>query len=181
MTHPLIPREKVDLKPCPFCGGEVFADQEKTSFIIGCFRTKCGMEPYCTGDDLNEVANQWNRRATLASGSGDHAELAKRLRSSKRERHGIYGRVLVNPDGPEAADTIEALLAENAALRAERDEWRNTVRFNERCWSEERGVLIDRATEAERKLAEIVSSANQFGIVLKGEIRAILSKEAERG
>ncbi|HEY1071469.1 hypothetical protein [Brevundimonas sp.] len=49
--------------------------------------------------------------------TADHAELLASLRASKRDRHGIYGRVLANPDGPRAADVLEALLSEIAALR----------------------------------------------------------------
>lgn len=90
------------------------------------------------------------RRTALASGSGDHAELAKRLRASKRNRHGIYGRVLVNPDGPAAAASLEALLAENAALRAE------AVGLREHRINADMLVSSLKAdkAEAERKLAE---------------------------
>ena len=177
MTHPLTPREKVALKPCPFCGGEVFADQEKSSFIIGCFRTKCGMEPYCTGDDLNEVVNQWNCRSAPASGSGDHAELAKSVgkaidanihRTSRlysvrtgERRYGVGGQAA-------ATDAVMAvvspLLAENAALRSAN-------------------------TEAERKLAEAVGLLRETlapgsfegESEINARIRTFLSKEAERG
>ena len=94
----------------------------------------------------------------LASGSGDHAELARLAEEAgapmSTKTIGMHLDATEKFQKAANPATVLALLAENAALRAERDEWRNTVRFNERCWSEERGVMIDRATEAERKLAE---------------------------
>jgi len=119
----------------------------------------------------------------LASGSGDHAGLARLAEEAGNDtwiadgdcvefahpearghpiavtnHEGTYpdslGRAFAAFIAAANPATVLALLAENAALRGERDDWRETVRFNERCWSEERGVMIDRATEAERKLAE---------------------------
>ncbi len=141
MTHPLTPHEKVRQ-------------------IVDCALNSAIPEPW-------EVANHATDAiiTALASGSGDHAELAKRLRASKRNRHGIYGRVLVNPDGPAAADALEALIAEVAAMRAAN-------------------------TEAERKLAEAVELLKQaLGDMDRRVITAetanridyFISKEAERG
>lgn len=139
MTHPLTPREKV-------------ADRGPAGAVMD------ALWPILGGDQMD--AETWTEISVavgtaLASGSGDHAELAKRLRSSKRERHGIYGRVLVNPDGPEAADTIEALLAENAALRAAN-------------------------TEAERKLAEAVEAMEEIAAIEPKPFEGGLDMEAIR-
>lgn len=89
----------------------------------------------------------------LASGSGDHAELA---------RLSDYCRTLVSPGdlivGPnmmrhaleQSADAIEDLIAENAALRAER------VHLVEQKEGAEDALFnaLNRAVEAGRKLAE---------------------------
>lgn len=160
MTHPLTPREKVELKPCPFCGGETISTHSQdTTEGPAYFWHKCETCGAETEGDYGEAdaASVWNRRTALASGSGDHAELAGRLRrtfaSFEHDNHGGYGRcggsgrvwvddgmasnfydggtcdrcadnttAPINPDGPAAADALEALLAENAALRAERDQ-----------------------------------------------------------
>lgn len=174
-------------------------------------------------DDLIEVLSNLPRYASLAS-SGDHAELARLAEAatpgtwavcpSSSWVVGAEGAgalcVMQEPFLDRTADanvanaafiaaanpaTVLALIAENAALRGERNEWRDTVRFNERCWSEERGVMIDRATEAERKLAEAVGHVKRLSDWIEHEVGAELpyaegeedartflsSKEAERG
>lgn len=101
-------------------------------------------------DDLIEVLSNLPRYAALASGSGDHAELAGKLRSRTDSIvetplgpfRSSKGR-LRNPDGPKAADALEALLAENAALR----ERLETARIARAAHNRQHG-------EAERKLAE---------------------------
>ena len=185
MTHPLTPCEKVELKPCPFCGGDAVAGSnfDNDHYVMcGADCDKCGGMVGYMKTEMAAIEN-WNRRTALASGSGDHAELAKSLRSSKRERHGIYGRVLVNPDGPSAADALEDLLAENAALRA------SVVKANDGFEEYERRFYLEqeRATEAERKLAEAVGlliQARSWAPTtgpLGDKISAFLGKEAERG
>lgn len=87
--------------------------------------------------------------------TADHAELA--------EAHYIDLFRTIREAGRSDSEKANAaskylasiLLSEIAALRGERDEWRETVRFNERCWSEERGVMIDRFTQAERQRDEL--------------------------
>lgn len=146
----------------------------------------------------------------LASGSGDHAELAKELR--RADEYQPLGH-----DGWKAADAIEDLLAENAALRAARDDASASCT----AWSRTVGEMAsigegwkERCVEAERKLAEAVGLlsevADEFGCTIEqyhkngphwtsadGEmfdvgvildrepiierIRTFLNKEAERG
>lgn len=142
---------------------------------------------------------------TLASGSADHAdhsggvtdmvdhaELCERLRDTYiRFNMGHREAPLRNPDGPLAADALEALLAENAALREDRDQWRIWYRKA----SAEINAQDDRATEAERKLAEAVGllgdvvfvrkdNAGQSAEYMLSEVitkaRTFLSKEDHR-
>ena len=175
---------------------------------------KCPKCSYRSGDDWEQcngscpIPGSPHYTAALASSgdqlsgnpgqlkSGDHSELAKILRASKRDRHGIYGRVLVNPDGPAAADALESLLADIAALREENGGLAEAASRSE--------ARLLRATEAERKLAEAeeengdmkdrLSFASQLlrdyvvltgeghdVSVLNSETRTFLSKEAERG
>lgn len=156
MTHPLTPREKVLLAICENKG--------RTS-----------------GDLADAII------ATLASGSGDHAELARLADMADWMASGdpgTNGSVLLSASvATEHAADLKALLAEVAALRGERDTWRQLA---------ENGAAgavqhIDRATEAERKLAEAVGlllgvdggAATQDWWRVK--VRTFLSKEAERG
>ena len=155
--------------------------------------------------------------AALASGSGDHAELARLKAAMSKsndeicqslgkalgypwfkddqrnfpgatEENGVcVGEHVAESIADEAASRISALLAENAALREDRDQWR--------IWYRKASVEInaqdDRATEAERKLAEAVghmSWMRNFVPTVWGstegrlsEIDDFLSKEAERG
>jgi len=144
LTHPLTPREKVLLKPCPFCGGEAWLNDYEAKYSDLPPKSR---SPQCRscGASLGylttpaKATEAWNRRTALASGSGDHAELARLAEAAKRVRRDAVGRL----DGDDAhriwfafldsvsPATVLALLAENAALRAAN-------------------------TEAERKLAEAV-------------------------
>jgi len=125
LTHPLTPREKVARALSPKCWE--FYDRHVD-------------DPRMAAEIKHEVAPSLDATdaiiTALASGSGDHAELARQLHA-----------VIVDPSGicSQAGHAIEALLAENAALRAERDEWRDTA-FKARSSN----------TRAERKLAEAV-------------------------
>ncbi len=88
MTHPLTPREKVALKPCPMCGMSDSDDNatQESGLHIQSFRSPaggdaCRVQCVCgaSGPPSREewqAAEKWNRRAALAS-SGDHAELAR--------------------------------------------------------------------------------------------------------
>lgn len=181
MTPPMTPREKVVFKqPCKHC-------QRMTTVDL----------------------------TALASGSGDHAELAKaidRLLPIGIQNTPDYAEVsfgecqaqamTMEPETWLALNHLPALLAENAALRAERD--RNWDEFiAERQSRMEHGAreagylsqvadLTDRATEAERKLAEARDALIQADLTIRSFpgadqshvefIRTFLSsKEAERG
>ncbi|WP_143276034.1 hypothetical protein [Brevundimonas diminuta] len=183
MTHPLTPREKVAVfESCPGCGAD-----EPINRCLGCRHDFSPGNRQAILDSSPLAA-----LTALASGSGDHAELGNRLRASKRNRHGIYGRVLVNPDGPAAAAALEALLAENAALRGERDALDLALGVSKMMVNDQ----DHRATEAERKLAEAVGLLGDVVFVRKDnagrsaeymlsevitKARTYLSKEAERG
>lgn len=155
----------------------------------------------------------------LASGSGDHAELARlaeaatpgpwewwsscshwRLTGADRRDGGVisatkasdgFPLVVCNEDDrafiAAARSAVPALIAEVAALREDRDQWRNWYRKA----SVEINAQDDRATEAERKLAEAVGHMSWMRVFVPtvwdvteerlSEIDAFLSKEAERG
>lgn len=169
MTHPLTPREKVELKPCPFCGGSPemeFSEFElHDGFHVVCVGDKnCPLycsEPYRAQDTEKEAAEVWNRRTALASVSGDHAGL-RRLADEAAD-FGVPAQV--DPA------VLNALLAENAALRAANTE-------AERKLAEALGLLGDvvfvrkdnAGQSAEYMLSEVITKARTF-----------LSKEAERG
>jgi len=152
--------------------------------------------------------------ASLAS-SGDHAELARLAEpfgpdekwtasgnSVALSVDGLYACVAEsNPEGAFSDDhaariaafiaaanpaTVLALIAEVAALRGEAEK---LDEVSEQCsrWIAAHDEQADRATEAERKLAEAVGLLLDFlpwsrkFPDLKGRIEAFLSKEAERG
>lgn len=138
MTHPLTPREKVELKPCPFCGGETISthSQDMTEgpayFWHKC--ETCGAE---TEGDYGEAeaASMWNRRTALASGSGDQSSDATNMvdhAGLARLAQTAIEAVALGDGLPEAAltrfhtaanpATVRALIAEVAALRGERDQ-----------------------------------------------------------
>lgn len=69
--------KEIELKPCPFCGGEAYyrrPQKEKgTAFVIvGVECKKCGAYPYSTlcyefldeNKSKEAAAKQWNRRVT---------------------------------------------------------------------------------------------------------------------
>lgn len=115
----------------------------------------------------------------LASGSGDHAELSRLAEAAGNDTWVADGEcvefshpearghpiAVTNPEGTYPASlgrafaafiaaanpaTLLALLAEIVALREDRDQWRNWYRKA----SAEINASDDRATEAERKLAD---------------------------
>ena len=135
----------------------------------------------------------------LASGSGDHAELARLADMADWMADGdpgANGSVLLSASvASEHASDLKALLAENAVLRAKiQTEIKLSVDNYVRATA--------RATEAERKLAEAVgllrdlaswfdgSAYNGAWVIRSGDLgvddaicaaRTFLSKEAERG
>lgn len=140
--------------------------------------------------------------------TADHAELAKLVEAATPGEWELDGhQCLSAPDGTIVVDysccgrgeweanaaylravqpsRVLALLAENAALRAEKDGW---IR-----WADEKICEAQsEATEAERKLAEAVGLLRRIGYTPEGEdglslnevvsaARAFISKEDERG
>ncbi|WP_341020969.1 hypothetical protein [Brevundimonas diminuta] len=156
MTHPLTPREKVD---CVACEGRPAPENNPCAV--------CG-------------------RTAIASGSGDHAELARLVESLRRGKVSQGDRIRV-------ATLSEAILAENAALRAACDGMVEEVSRSQ--------ARLHAATKAERKLAEADRAARQIvelkippgndpeqrlkllSLLAKAQViaRTFLSKEAERG
>lgn len=221
MTHPLTPREKVELKPCPFCGGEAWLNDYEAKYSDLPPKSRCPQCRSC-GASLGylttpaKATEAWNRRAALAPGSGDHAEMASLKAAMSKsndeicqslgkalgypwfkddqrnfpgatEENGVcVGEHVAESIADEAASRISALLAENAALRAERDGMVEEVSRSQ--------ARLHADTEAERKLAEAVGLLRKFHDAwrsgcgwlpsmnaLDDEITAFLSKEAERG
>lgn len=157
MTHPLTPREKV----------RQIIDDALNSAIP---------EPW-------EVANHATDAilTALASGSGDHAELARLAEAAQSatstEEGSRYGEYAAIADvvGRERTDfwfranpaTVLALLAENAALRESISRHDRQVSGMLRA----RLAAENRATEAERKLAEaeglLWEAVDEFGCTIE--------------
>lgn len=123
----------------------------------------------------------------IASGSGDHAELARLARiwsDTSVTNHKMPGDTAVI-----WSRRLDALLAENAALRAERDALDLALGVSKMMVNDQ----DQRATEAERKLAEadtaIRKAARQLSssehessriVDARDTLCTFLSKEAER-
>jgi len=183
MTHPLTPRAKVLLKPCPFCGGEAEMFSMSDRIGVRCADVMCAGSHRLPSAGEDSVA-LWNRRTALASGSGDHAELIERVREvagdclDAKDGGIILGGTVAREHGAD----LEALLAEIAALRAKRDGMVEEVSRSQ--------ARLHAATEAERKLAEAVGLLTRW-LNARGETSGpgtvetltstFLSKEAERG
>lgn len=177
MTHPLTPCEKVELKPCPFCGGDAVAGSnfDNDHYVMcGADCDRCGGMVGYMKTEMAAIEN-WNRRTALASGSGDHAELARLADMADWMADGdpgANGSVLLSASvASEHAADLRAILAENAALRAESENARTVVAWANNSLFGSCGyfhgepfdglhlarpieALKTQATEAERKLAE---------------------------
>ncbi len=119
-----------ELKPCPFCQStsvHTFSsvkDNGESKLGVQCW--ECGAEisewfPWVADDErqksLLEAVARWNNRATAIHDTD--GDLLQRLRAAWCGRHGLDELHLVNPDGDEAADTIEAQAAEIERLKVE--------------------------------------------------------------
>ena len=51
----------MELKPCPFCGGEAKIYRSKYDAFVGC--DKCHISTW-SGDSEQELVDAWNRRAS---------------------------------------------------------------------------------------------------------------------
>ncbi len=142
MTHPLTPREKVEQAVKDAIREDAGVGLQMTltpRFIRGLVDRVLA----ATSVVDHEAGLVSDKPAALASGSGDHAELARLVESLRRGKVSQGDRIRV-------ATLSEALLAEIAALRdehvhlVEQKEGAEDALFN----------ALSRATEAERKLAE---------------------------
>ena len=195
MTHPLTPREKVAVfEPCPGCGAD-----EPRNRCLGCSHDFAPHNRQAILDSSTVTA--------LASGSGDHAELARLAETAEWMADGdigAEGSVLLSASvAAEHASDLKALIAEVAALRAESENARTVVAWANNSLFGSCGyfhgepfdglhlarpieTLKARATEAERKLAEARSMLLRWRRhapteALEDLTDAWLSKEAERG
>lgn len=124
MTDDLVKR----LLPCPFCKStdiksfSSVKDTGESMQVVQCWG--CGAEmsrwsPYALGDEqekqMVEAIAAWNNRATQSDGMA--TDLLDRLRATWCGRSGMEEKHLINMDGPEAADHIEAQAAEIERLR----------------------------------------------------------------
>ena len=58
--------EKVELKPCPFCGGtEIKVDNDQGIYFVYCDQCECETSKYVTED---KAIQAWNRRADDGKG-----------------------------------------------------------------------------------------------------------------
>ena len=151
MDRPLTPREKVELKPCPFCGGEAVAGSnfDNDHYVMcGADCDRCGGMVGYMKTEMAAIEN-WNRRTALASGSGDHAELA-RLADDALSQKGRWDELHDLNKFHAAANpaTVLALLSEIAALRGEVD---TEKRLSVKKWN----AATARATQAERQRDEL--------------------------
>lgn len=171
MTHPITPREKVERIIKEKVSGPHFTDP---SFFVAMEQDR-----FAAADSI---------LTALASGSGDHAELARLAEAAKRQEINFAFSTQAGADFAKAANpaTVLALLAENAALReresdavhAERQRGQGVI--NERdqwivdlIW--QRDANAERATEAERALSEHRIAADLLVSSLKSD-----KAEAER-
>lgn len=206
MTHPLTPREKVE--------------EIVRTGMNRLAASQAGARPVVSASKEADRVTDAVLTA-LASGSGDHAELARaieRLLPIGINDTPDYAEVsfgecraqamTMEPETWLALNQLPALLAENAALRAnekaamkECAEWARKAgeAIGKLETSEAAGIVEGwqtRATEAERKLAEAVGllgdvvfvrrdNAGQSAEYMLSEVitkaRTFLSKEAERG
>lgn len=159
MTPPMTPREKVAVfDPCPGCGAD-----EPRNRCLGC---RHDFAP----NNRQEILDG-SPVTALASGSGDHAELAslademvgliapsqgERLLEYERHQFDVASRI----------QTLSStLLAENAALRAAGE----VIAQKAENAIQQGFSHIARATEAERKLAEAVGDERARGRVIIDE------------
>lgn len=180
---PLTPRESLTR---PVVGIENRTAQEVFDIMSDRFRAHLTALASGSGDQLS------GNPGILKS--GDHAELIGVLRADRLPECSFDDGKTWELDGvgvaetfSRAADALDALLAENAALREK-------VRTEIKLSVDNYVRATARATEAERKLAEAVGLLRKFHDAwrsgcgwlpsmnaLDDEITAFLSKEAERG
>lgn len=182
MTHPRTPREKVALKPCPFCGGNASFDQEHPHYegrmFVGCDDCCAEGEPLSPHQySAEEQVAVWNRRTALASGSGDHSGGVTDMIGSGDHAELARGkacgdRMIATADAlmpwlknyPPSTRRERAIEAANAAIAASCGPLLAEIAalgsklddVSEQCgrWIAAHDEQSERAAEAERKLAE---------------------------
>jgi len=184
-THPLTPREKVAQIIKEKVSGPHFTDP--SHFVAMEQDRFAAADAILTA--LASGSGDHSGGVTDMIGSGDHAELARLSRKAREE-------MTCEATTDALCDGVDALLAEIAALRARLE----TARFARVEHNRQFEEVRDRATEAERKLAEAVgllretiepyehiSDVRAFEVMRHGvaqkvvAIRTFLGKEAERG
>ena len=70
----------IELKPCPFCGGNDLAVESATpDWSVACLNPACPVKPDCwSGFSRKEAVEGWNTRALEAENAALRAELAAR-------------------------------------------------------------------------------------------------------
>lgn len=199
MTHPLTPRDKVARIVDPWAFS-IIANITQTERAAD-NRAKALTKADAIIEAIAPSGDQLSGNPGILK-SDDHAELARLADDLRKFEHHAVGSLKI--DMGEArriiavCDAHIALLAENAALRA------SVVKANDGFEEYERRFYLEqeRATEAERKLAEAVgllrdlaswfdgSAYNGAWVIRSGDLgvddaicaaRTFLSKEAERG
>lgn len=73
---------------------------------------------------------------------------------------------------------VERQAEELTALRGEVAEWKDTVKFNEKCWSEERGTMIDKLQESRMRIKEMDLLFGRYILAMRS---AIIEEEHGKG
>ncbi|MFL1495073.1 hypothetical protein [Pseudomonas antarctica] len=73
---------------------------------------------------------------------------------------------------------VEQQAEELTALRGEVAEWKDTVKFNEKCWSEERGTLIDKLQESRMRIKELDLLFGRYILAMRS---ALIEEEHGKG
>ena len=73
---------------------------------------------------------------------------------------------------------VERQSEELAALRGEVTEWKDTVKFNEKCWSEERGTMIDKLQESRMRIKELDLLFGRYILAMRS---ALIEEEHGKG
>ena len=73
---------------------------------------------------------------------------------------------------------VERQSKELAALRGEVAEWKETVKFNEKCWSEERGAMIDKLQESRMRIKELDLLFGRYILAMRS---ALIEEEHGKG
>lgn len=73
---------------------------------------------------------------------------------------------------------VERQAEELTALRGEVTEWKDTVKFNEKCWSEERGTMIDKLQESRMRIKELDLLFGRYILAMRS---ALIEEEHGKG